>query len=104
MKLISKFGIGDLVQRKYETENRDYFVVHEIMNVITDTCHVGTQVFYLCKALILKKLFEKEYSKTGDFTWAIHPHIGNDDNSTGMKKYREDELIHINKKYRDIIK
>ena len=104
MKITSKFGIGDLVQRKYETEGRTSFIVHEIMNVFTDTCYIGTQVFYLCKALILTKEYKHEYLKTGDFTWCVYPGISEGDNTTGMKKLREDELIPIEKKYREIIK
>ena len=103
MKVQSKFGIGDFAQMKYETEDRDYFIVQKITGIVTDTCYIGTQVFYLCRGYILKKIFEKEFSKTGNFTWCVRPGVGDADNSTGLRKFREDDLIPINKKWSEII-
>lgn len=103
MKVSSKFEIGDLTQRKYETEDRDHFVVHEIMGIVTDTCYIGTQVFYSCRAHVLKKIYGKEYMKTGNFTWCVYSGVGEGDNATGLKKWREDELIPMSKKWKEVL-
>ena len=105
MKITTKFKVGDIVQKKYDTEGKDIMILQEIMTIVTDTCYVGTQVFYLCRALVLTKEYEKLYDKSRGFTWNVNPGVHQDDNSIGWKKWREDEFIPAKSEYmKQIIK
>jgi hypothetical protein len=95
MKTESKFNIGDLVSRRYDTITEDMKQVLEIMEISTLTCYAGTQIFYNCKQLsAIKQEGKYNYEKKQTpFNWIIGHGIGKEDNSTGIRRYREDELV-----------
>lgn len=103
MRIETKFDVNNFAVRKFDTNAKDVIQVLEVMEVISQTCYAGTQVFYLCKPVIAQKKYENDWKKDGEFTWVIGHGINKDDNSTGWKKYREDELIEAPKEHVDLI-
>lgn len=95
MNIETKFKVGSLVRHKFERQTHDAIHALEVMEISTDTCYAGTQVFYQCRALVAQKQFKNEYAKTGDFTWALGHTL------LPWFKYREDELVEIPKNEAD---
>ncbi len=93
MKIETKFDINNLVKRKFDSDYNHSKCCLEVMEVITQTCYAGTQVFYLCRSIILNKEFEHEYKKDGNFKWVICHGVSQEENTLAWRKYREDELI-----------
>jgi hypothetical protein len=103
MKIETKFDVNNFVVRKFDTNEKDTFRVLEVMEVISQTCYAGTQVFYLCRAMVANKEYEKQWKQEGEYTWVIGHVLGKDENSTGWRKYREDELIEAKQEHVDLI-
>ena len=92
MKIETKFNVNDLVLRKFDTKVDMTIPALEIMEVIIQICYAGAQIFYLCRAVVAKQ--EKEgYGKDATTHWVVFHGVGKDDNTTGWRKYREDELV-----------
>lgn len=104
MEIKTKFKVGDLAKHKFEQNDKHEISSLEIMTIITETCYASTQVFYQCRHLFAKKVFENEYKKEGDFIWKVAYGISKDDNKIGWAKYREDELIESSEGDQAIIK
>ena len=94
MNIETRFSVNDLVQRKFDTSVKEVTYLLEIMELMIQVCYSTTQVFYLCRPIMLKK--EKEGYGKEDFHWVIYHGTGEEYNATGWKKYREDELINAN--------
>lgn len=103
MKLTTKFEVNDLIKHKYNTPGKDSVAILEVMEIITQTCYAGTQVFYLCRAIILTKEFTG-FNKEDDRKWVVGHSISKDSNKISWERYREDELISINKDEEEIFK
>ena len=103
MEIKTKFEITDLVTLK--TERRDSIRIHAmvIMEIVSQTCYVGTQLSYLCRIITGVKVHEISYDKNSPFEWVIGHAQGSNINDTGWKKYREDELIVVSKEVKSII-
>lgn len=103
MEIKTKFEITDLVTLK--TERRDNSRLHAmvIMEIVSQTCYSGTQLFYLCRVLTGEKVHEISYDKKSPFVWIIGHIQGSNVNDGGYKKYREDELIESSKEVKSII-
>ena len=95
MNIKTKFSVSDFAKRKYDQQLKDQFQILEVMQIHSETCYAGTQVFYLCRMLFAKK--EKSYvaNPGEEVQWAISHSIGKEEHSTGWLKYREDELVEI---------
>jgi len=96
MKVTTKFEINDLVERKMDRQVNGYNLF-EIMEVVVQICYTTTQVFYLCRPFQIIKQFKSPYKGEGEFDWSVSHAVGSTDNSTGWKKYREDEFVKLNK-------
>jgi hypothetical protein len=98
MEIKTKFKVGDLVKHKYDKDDTHTFYLNEIMNVITETCYSGTQVFYLCRGIYKSRRYRNDYDRSEsneNYEYAIfHQVRGESSNSlnSGYQKYREDEL------------
>lgn len=103
MKIETKFEINNLVKRKFDSDYENSRCCLEVMEIISQTCYAGTQVFYLCRSIILNKQFEHEYKKEGAFKWVILHNVSQEENNLGWRKYREDELIEAPNEIIDII-
>lgn len=104
MDIKAKFNINDLLRAKYDSTHKGQIVLLEAMFVMTETCSAGTQVFYICRAIILLKEYKNEFRKKGSYVWNIAHGVNNDkDNSTGYRKYREDEIIGASSYLLDIV-
>lgn len=91
MKIETAFDIHNIVKRKFDTDGPDETCAFEVMEVISNSCYAGTQVFYLCRQLVAVRKYD---IKRNEDRW-VNGHAINrqDDSSTGWLKYREDELI-----------
>jgi hypothetical protein len=96
MKIETKFNVNDIVKFKYETISKSGISVLEIKEIISHTCYTGTQNFCLCRPIVMRKEYENEYKKEGNFEWVIYHHQGKKQ-SIGWHKYREDELKKLSK-------
>lgn len=104
MKLESKFDINNLVKHKFGREANDCVHCLEIMQVQTETCYAGTQIFYLARAIVAIKKYEHDYKKEGPFIWTIaNAIVGESNKNIAWEKYREDELIECPQEQIDVI-
>ena len=107
MKIESKFDVNNIVAHKFQKDGHDAFIASEILGVQTDTCYAGTQVFYLCRNLMLQKKRDFEYK--GDevekkHKWEVnHAISGDTKGQIPLQGYREDEIVECPKKFIDII-
>ncbi len=92
MKIETKFDINNLIAHKFQ-QGGNIMNIMEVMEIETVTCYAGTQNFYICRLLVLEKVFKNSYSNEGKFRWRIAHSIGKEDFASGWKKYREDEMI-----------
>lgn len=104
MEINSKFNIYDLVQRKFETESKEMSVAYEIMEVVTQSCYAGTQIFYQCAPLFAIKQYKDAWRKDGEFSIHIAHGIPKQSNETSWQKYREDELIDLTEPMKELFK
>jgi len=84
MDIKTKYSIGDLVQKKHLVFEEDSFQLLEVMDVETNTCYAGTQVFYQCRLYLIEK--PSIYDINAKFWKLVNV-------STTLLKFREDELI-----------
>src|SRR5262245_56378563 len=82
-----QFDINNLLITKYHNHNKNKIICFEVMEVQTQTCSAGTQIFYLCRLLIAEKLFRSEEWTVGIGMSGPHGE------ESGLKKFREDELV-----------
>jgi len=102
MKINSKFNINDLVKCKYDTELLEKNIgALMIMEVHTQSCYAGTQVFYLCRQIVGKK--ESDRWETPKKEYWIIGHGATNESRVAWGKYREDELVAISKEAKEII-
>lgn len=101
MKIETKFDINNLIQHKFDNEAAENHIVLEILDIHTDTCYAGTQIFYYVRPIILKKNFGGR--GMNDLKWSTSSSVGANGRDTGVVRYREDELIECDQKWIDII-
>lgn len=63
MEIKTKFNIYDIVQHKFQKNVSKERGVdgYEILEIITQTCYAGTQIFYQCRPFF--KLYKKDYTR-----------------------------------------
>lgn len=70
MEINPKFTITDLLQTKYSNPdpNRKELHVFEVLEISTQTCYAGTQIFYDCRpiAVGMKRNWKKPEETTPD--------------------------------------
>jgi len=96
MNIKTKFGVNDLLVGKYqrspfaERSKSESLICFEVMDVNTQTCMAGTQVFYVCRPI--HGLIKNEYVD-GEFVVSfVNLAVG----ATTRGEYgtfREDELV-----------
>lgn len=98
MEIKTKFNVHDLLVHKYDMDKINSVIALEVLQIKTESCYAGTQVFYDCRAIIANK-------SSKDDRWHIgHSVILSEDNKTGWKKYREDELLPASKETINLLK
>ena len=93
MEIETRYDITDFVRRRFDRDTNETILALHVMEIITQTCYAGTQVFYLCRQLKAEKVFEKPFKREGDFVWAICHSYSQRSGEMGVVKYREDELL-----------
>lgn len=104
MKIESKFSVNDLVKRKTDIDPKNKMYIIQVMEVQSQTCYAGTQVFYLCRTLIFEKEYKKRFTEEGEFEWKVAHGVSVNSAQTGWTKYREDELSEAPKEAIEILK
>lgn len=71
-----------------------------IMEIQTQTCYAGTQVFYLARHIIFR--FEPvSFSPQRKYKLSVYHSLNNDSqHAMGWHRYREDELMEVGSMYR----
>jgi hypothetical protein len=102
MKIETKFNVNDIVEAKRSVHGDDSFIAYEIMEILSNTCYVGTQIDYLARPMLCTHERIKPY---GDekYKWKIDVAYGKDIHDSGWKRYREDELIEASNEARSVI-
>ena len=105
MKAETKFNVGDLVSCIYDHDPDDARQALKIMEVYIQICYTTSQIFYYTKRIVaMRKEGRFNYeTKETSFEWIVGHDISKDDNSTGWRKYREDELIECSEETKNII-
>jgi hypothetical protein len=94
MEIKTKFQVNDIVNHKFANLSNsfnDVIVVFEVLGVLTDTCSAGTQIFYICRPLLLmhKGVWNKDMSKKTYKFVNVEPKGKESDKA----RFREDELV-----------
>ena len=76
MEIKTKFNVNNLVQARRTKQGHDSFIAHEIMQIKTDTCYVGTQIFYFTRAIIGIREQIRPYSEN-KYEWKNQPDFNN---------------------------
>lgn len=95
MTIETKFKVGELIKHSFQVNTSKVHQFLLVMEVVAQVCYGGTQVFYLCRPLVLKKGSGDLLELKKDQEWESYHGIGKDMFDTGWKKYREDELSSI---------
>lgn len=97
MTIEPKYNINDFLEVKIEAGSPSRFHFMEVMEVITQTCYGGTQIFYLCRSALAEKSMSREPAKEKgkpsnlkEF-WMVGS-VNRDQKDCGYKRYREDEV------------
>lgn len=99
MEIKSKFSINDLLTHKYERRGEKKVTALEVINIITETCSAGTQIFYVCRPLVASNL-----AYTGEPKWHVSFGIlRSESTDMAIVKLREDELIAATEEISNII-
>ena len=102
MKIETKFNIGDLTEKKYDSYHETK-VVCEIIEIVPVTCIAGTQVFYNVRFIICREKVSFSRDKTEPI-WEIERGHSKENGQNPYHRYREDELIPITDFTRKIMK
>lgn len=94
MKITTKFNVNELVLHKYNGGRNKRIVGYEILEIVSQSCYAGTQIFYLCRAIIAEKILISPFDEDKGFVWTI-AHATSNDPSAPMAwtRFREDELV-----------
>lgn len=103
MTVETKFAIGDLTQRRYDKGNQQRQVAYEIMETIVQVCYGGSQVFYLCRAIIAEKKETFFNKRDEEQPWFVGHGVSHTEGVIAFQKYREDELIPCSEETKAII-
>lgn len=89
MNITTAFKVNDLVAYKYGHSTDEMKSIAEVIEVQTVTCSAGTQVFYHCRRIFLRRdFFKNEQEK-----WVVSYGIAGERRDIPYDRYREDELI-----------
>lgn len=106
MGIETAYAVNDMVMHRFGMESSEMKVVYRVMEIITNTCYAGTQVFYRLRPVCLVKKHER-FKGDGSFTWEVRAgHSGrmtDKNNNLGWEEFREDELEPITQKYTDVL-
>lgn len=101
MNIKTKFNVGDILKFKYDKNTPDVKYLLSVVDILTQTCIAGTQVFYYVRSIKLEFITHK-YDKDFEPRWVCHYDLGNN-NKNLYKKFREDEVIKASKEEIEIL-
>ncbi len=99
MELKTKFDINDIVEAKHDAGSPERFVYMEVMEITTQTCYAGAQIFYKCRVAQAEKMEYREKSReagvpsTFKSIWVLGNLLSQQDGQMGWKTFREDEVF-----------
>ena len=105
MEIKTKFNVNNLVISKYQKDpvkrnNSELFCCYEVIDINTQTCMAGTQIFYIVRPIhgfITNEYKEgKRESKFTDFNIASYQ-------NREYATIREDELVEASKEIIDLV-
>ena len=102
MNIQSKFDINDILVQQFSRKSQTYFQALQVLEVVTQSCYAGTQVFYFCRPIIGHREVEL-FKEKRDYVWRIDHGLSKNDHEMGWQKYREDELLKAPQEILDII-
>lgn len=105
MEIKTQFDIHNLVQRKFDTGSKSVTTLLEVMDIKTETCIAGTQVFYATRPISIVKEYNDKWNDEKGFELRVMHGFTNEklNTLTNLPIYREDELITAKQEYIDII-
>lgn len=107
MEFKTIFNIHDLVKHKYESRGIESEVLcYEVLEVMTQTCYAGTQVFYDCRLIQSNEenLYKKDSEGNHMYVRRSGVAIGKDSHLMASQRFREDELVLLDEKSTAIMK
>lgn len=103
IQILSTFDVYDIVKFKFETPKNDTHHVYEVLELQIQKCYGGVQVFCLCRPIQMQLRREEPFKEDSPLKWVIGHGYGKDDNATGWRKFREDELIPVSDDIKSIL-
>lgn len=102
MEIQTQFDVHNLVKHKFSSHGKKVICALEIMEVLSNTCYGGTQIYYWCRPIVAR--VEKDgYGENAKTFWVIGYAIDKGETVEGYAKFREDELVSLTQKEIDII-
>ena len=102
-KFETKFETGDIVQHVFDKGDQKSQTFFAIMEIHIQKCYTTTQVFYLCRPIIL--VHDGSTFNPGNATaHTAHGTMDKNDGGLGWKKLREDELMVADKRVLNFLK
>lgn len=92
MNIETKFEVNNLLLHKFTNTKNANITALEVIFVNTETCSAGTQVFYMCRPILVMTKKDWEEGKA-IFKKIVEHAVGQRDFEGCWHKYREDELI-----------
>lgn len=102
MYIKTRFDVNNLVRHKFDNHGDKEKFAFEVMEIGSNTCYAGTQIFYTCRPIVVIKEFKVKYKEDGEFTWEVY-HTSYKNNESGLERLREDELVELEQETVDII-
>ena len=84
MTIKPKYKVGDILRKETDQDSSSAISRLQVIEIVTQTCYAGTQIFYKCRNLSLHK---REYQEK----WMASHHISKDQSFTS--RYSEPELV-----------
>lgn len=103
MAIEPKYKIGDVLQRTLSRHTNWKLTALQVMEIITQTCYAGTQIFYLCRVIHIQLSKRHDFDADRQAEWIVGHGVSNSNGGWGVQKYREDELEAADKKVLEII-
>lgn len=102
MQINPKLKVGDIAQHVINAGSEERTPAMLVMEIQTQTCYAGTQIFYLCRSALIERKVNK-WAKEPKEEIEVHFMVPKDSQDTGWKRFREDELRIADQQVIDIL-